>query len=235
MTNEENTNQQLEELKNGCLPIEGEEEIICEIQKEFRDGIENIVKFPKSVTFYGSAIIKEDHPSYEKARHLAYRISKELDYTVFSGGGGGIMEAANRGGFEAKGKSVGVTIKLPNEQKTNPYVTDEIKFNYFFARKTTLSYATEVCIFCPGAYGTMDELFEIATLQHTNKVGKFPIILFGVDFWSPLIKFFKEILIDKYQTLKDKDLDLFILSDDEDEILKIIKNSKSRSGSDALQ
>jgi uncharacterized protein (TIGR00730 family) len=235
MINNELQNKGLEELKNGCVPIQGEEEVLCEIQKEFRDGIENIIKFPKSVTFYGSAIIKNDHPSYEKARNLAYRISKELDYTIFSGGGGGIMEAANRGGFEGNGKSVGVTIELPNEQKTNQYVTDEIKFKYFFARKTTLSYSTEVCIFCPGAYGTLDELFEIITLQHTNKIGHFPVILFGVDFWSPLIKFLKETMIDKYQTLKEKDLELFKITDSEDEVLEIIKSSSSRYGQDVLK
>jgi len=226
----------LDEIKKGCMIIGGEDEDVkmCEIQQEFRNGIESIAKYDSSVTFYGSALIKEDHPSFEKARHLAYRISKELDYVIFSGGGGGIMEAANRGAYEAGGESVGLTIRLPHEQKTNKYVKDEIPFNFFFSRQTTMSYSTEVCIFCPGGYGTFSELFEILTLQQTNKIERFPVILFGVDFWGPIKQTIREILLEKYKTIESEDLDLYIITDDEDEILKIIKNSKIRDGEDVL-
>ena len=227
----------LEQIRNGCMAINGsgEEEKICEIQQEFRQGLENISQFEPSVTFYGSALIKEDHPSYIQAQHLAYRISKELNYAILSGGGGGIMEAANRGAYEAGGRSVGLTIKLPNEQKTNPYVNEEIPFNFFFARKTTMSYLTEVCIFCPGGYGTFDELFEILTLQHTNKIGKFPIVLLGVGFWEPIKEIMQKILFEKYHTIEEVDLNYFTITDDEDKILEIVKNSKLRDGKDALE
>jgi len=226
----------LEEVKKGCINIGGESEEakMCEIQKEFTNGIEKVLEFDSSVTFYGSAIITEDHPSYKQAQHLAYRISKELNYAILSGGGGGVMEAANRGASEAGGKSVGLTIRLPHEQKTNKYVTDEIPFNFFFTRKTTMSYATEVCIFCPGGYGTFDELFETLTLQQTNKIARFPIILLGVSFWEPIIKVIKEVLLDKYSTITPADLEYFTITDDEDQIMEIIKSSKKRDGADEL-
>jgi uncharacterized protein (TIGR00730 family) len=204
------------------------------IQDEFHSGIDKVKKFNPSVTIYGSTHLKEDSEPYKKVRNLAYRISKELGYVVLSGGGPGIMEAANRGAYEAGGKSIGLTIKLPEEQFTNKYVTDEIPFHYFFTRQATMSFATEVCIFCPGGFGTFNELFEILTLEQTNKIGKFPIILFGSDFWNPIDKMIKEVLLEKYKTIKKGDENIYVIKDNEDEILKIIKNSKIRDGRDAL-
>lgn len=217
------------------------EEIIAEdlkleeVQKEFKNGLETIRKFNPSVTFYGSARINEGGEYYEKTRNLAYRISKELNYAVFSGGGPGIMEAANRGAFDAGGKSVGLTIRLPREQGTNPYVTDEIPFNFFFTRQNTMSYATEACIFCPGGYGTLSELFEILTLKQTNKIGKVTVILYGSDFWNPIEEVIKSTLLNKFNTIEEKDLNLYKIVDSEDEILEIVKNSKIRTGEDALE
>jgi len=206
-----------------------------EIKSEFYQGIEKVNKFNPSVTFYGSTRIKESDPYYEKVRNLAYRISKELGYTIMSGGGPGIMEAANKGGYEAGGKSVGLTIKLPNEQKTNPYVTDEIPFHFFFTRQSSMSYSTEVCVFCPGGFGTFSELFEVLTLQQTNKIGRFPIILYGSDFWNPIDTSIREILLKKYGTIKEEDADLYVIKDNDDEILEIIKKSKIRNGEDSLK
>ncbi len=214
--------------------IEGEELRLEKIREEFHNGISIINKFNPSVTFYGSARIQEDHPYYQKVRKLSSRIATELGYAVLSGGGPGIMEAANRGAFEAGGRSVGLTIKLPNEQINNPYITDQISFNFFFTRQSTMSYSTEVCVFCPGGFGTLNELFEILTLQQTHKIGHFPIILFGSEFWNPIDKTIKEILLEKYQTINEIDLDLYIIKDDEDEIIEIIKNSKIRDGNDSL-
>jgi uncharacterized protein (TIGR00730 family) len=227
-----------EDIKEGCVTLYGdnEEEIkLCMIQEEFRQGIDTIAELTPSVTFYGSARIPAGHPSYEQARALAYRISKDLGYAVLSGGGGGIMEAANRGASEAGGKSVGLTIKLPHEQKTNPYVNYEIPFYFFFARQVSMSYATEVCIFCPGGFGTFDELFEMLTLQQTGKIGRIPVILLGVDFWTPLEKVLKEVLQEKYGTVDEQDRELYIITDDQDEILKIIAESRLRDGKDALK
>jgi uncharacterized protein (TIGR00730 family) len=193
-----------------------------------------ITDLTPSVTFYGSARLPEDHVAYKQAQSLAYRISKELGYTILSGGGPGIMEAANRGGFEAGGKSVGLTIKLPHEQFTNKYVTEEIPFYFFFSRQVAMSYATEVCIFCPGGFGTFDELFEMLTLQQTGKIGRIPVILLGVEFWTPLQKVIEDVLIAKYKTVSPSDLHLYTITDDEEEIIRIISESRLRDGNDAL-
>ena len=227
-----------EDIKTGCITLYGDnnqETKLCMIQEEFRQGIEMITGLTPSVTFYGSARFNSDHPSYKQALSLSYRISKELGYTVMSGGGGGIMEAANRGASEADGKSVGLTIKLPHEQKTNPYVNFEIPFYFFFTRQVSMSYSTEVCIFCPGGFGTFNELFEILTLQQTGKIGRIPIILLGSDFWTPIDKMIKEVLEDKYKTTNSEDRQLYIITDNEDEILKIISESRLRDGEDALR
>ena len=227
----------VDDIKTGCVTLYGdndEETKLCIIQEEFRQGIETLTDLTPSVTFYGSSRIPEESPSYEQVRHLAYRISQELGYAVISGGGGGLMEAANRGAYDANGKSVGLTIRLPHEQKTNPYVNDEIPFYFFFTRQVSMSYTTEVCIFAPGGFGTLYELFEMLTLQQTHKIGRVPIILFGTSFWKPLDALVKSLLIDTYKTVGEQDRELYIITDDEDEILNIIKESKLRDGQDAL-
>ncbi len=228
----------IDEIKNGCIVVTGnneEETKLCMIKEEFRNGIDGIKNCNPSVTFYGSTRLKEDGQPYKMVQSLAYRISKELDYAIITGGGGGAMEAANRGAFEAGGRSLGLTIRLPHEQSTNPYVKEEIPFEFFFARQASMSYATEVCIFCPGGFGTLDELFELLTHLQTGKTGKIPVILFGSEFWNPLIKVIREVLLEKYKTIDEEDSNLFIIKDNEDEILEIIKNSKIRTGSDSLQ
>jgi len=229
----------LDEIRNGCIVLSGdengEEQKLCMIKEEFRNGIDNIKNITPSVTFYGSTRIKEEHPVYQKVKNLAYRISKELNYAVITGGGPGVMQAANQGAFDAEGKSLGLTIRLPHEQFTNPYVKDEIPFEFFFARQVSMSYATEVCIFCPGGFGTLYELFEILTNMQTGKVGSIPIILYGSEFWNPLNNFIDEVLLEKYKTVSNNDLSLYKIIDNEDEILEIVKNSKMRSGSDSLQ
>lgn len=226
-----------EDIKTGCVNIasKDEEEVkVCIVQEELRQGIETIKNFNPAVTFYGSARIKEDDEYYKKIQNLAYRISKELGYTILSGGGPGVMEAANKGANEAGGKSVGLTIKLPHEQYTNPYVTDELPFYFFFTRQVSMHYSTEVCIFCPGGFGTFSELFEMLTLRQTEKIGEVPIILFGSEFWNPFTKTIEEVMVDKFKTVNKEELNLYKITDDEDEILSIIKNSKIRDGSDEL-
>ena len=217
------------------IQVNVEEVKLKTITEEFHKGIETVQKFNPSVTFYGSTRITEEHPYYKKVQNLTYRIAKELGYAVLSGGGPGIMEAANRGAFEASGRSVGLTIKLPFEQVTNPYVTDEIPFHFFFTRQAAMSYSTEVCVFCPGGFGTLNELFENLTLQQTGKIGKIPVILFGSDFWNPIDKMIKENLLEQYQTISEKDMRLYTIEDDENIILEIIKNSAMRSGLDSLK
>lgn len=199
------------------------------ISKEFTNGFEFVKNYPRSVTFFGSARTKEDEPCYKKAMALAGKIVTELHYSVITGGGPGIMEAANRGAFEAGGNSLGLTISLPHEQITNPYLTDQEDFHYFFSRKVCLSFSAEAYVFLPGGFGTLDEFLEILTLVQTAKIPKAPIILVGVSFWSALEQLFKETLL-KNKTIEEEDLSLYTITDDEEEILKIIKQAPIRLG-----
>lgn len=199
------------------------------ISKEFTNGFEFVKNYPRSVTFFGSARTKEDEFCYKKARALAGKIVQELHYSVVTGGGPGIMEAANRGAFEAGGNSLGLTIDLPHEQMTNQYLTDKEDFHYFFVRKVCLAFSAEAYIFFPGGFGTLDEFLEILTLVQTGKIPKAPMILVGVSFWSAFEKFFKEVLIEN-KTITEEDLALYTITDNEDEVIKIIKEAPVRIG-----
>jgi uncharacterized protein (TIGR00730 family) len=220
------------------LPIQPltKEDVKLEAQKslnrinhEFIHGVDFLKTYPKSVSFFGSARFKENHPYYTKARSIAEKIVKELGYAVITGGGPGIMEAGNRGAHEAGGHSLGLTIRLPSEQVTNAYVTDEIGFYYFFSRKVILSFSAEAYIFFPGGFGTLDEFFELVTLIQTNKIERVPIILVGQEFWKPVDDFIKKELYSKFETIDKGDLDLYIISDDEDAIIRAISESPGRS------
>lgn len=197
------------------------------ISREFTDGFDFIMNYPRSVTFFGSARTKEGDEFYEKARGLARRIVEDLRYSIVTGGGPGAMEAANRGAYEAGGNSVGLTIELPHEQMTNKYITDKIGFHYFFSRKVCLSYSAEAFIFMPGGFGTLDEFTEILTLMQTNKVPKAPIILVGKSHWQNLEIYFKDILV-KENFIEESDLQLYTITDNDDEILEIIRNAPIR-------
>lgn len=202
---------------------------IKKIKKEFTDGFELIKNYPKSVTFFGSARVLEDSETYKKARELAERISEELGYTVVTGGGPGIMEAANRGAKEKGGNSLGLSIELPREQVVNPYLTDRANFYYFFSRKVCLSFSAESYVFFPGGFGTMDEVFEIIALVQNRKINPVPIILFGKEYWEALDKFIREHLLhNKY--ISEEDLDLYTITEDMDEIINLIKETPVRNG-----
>lgn len=199
------------------------------IHKEFSSGFEFIKNYPKSVTFFGSARAKEGTIYYENAKILAEKIVSELGYTVVSGGGPGIMEAASRGAFEMGGSSVGLNIELPHEQTTNPYTTDHMDFYYFFTRKVCLSFSAEAYVIFPGGFGTMDETFELITLMQTYKIISAPIILVGSDFWKEFDNFVKNSLLSR-EMVSDKDLTVYTIEDDHDKILEIIKNAPVRNG-----
>lgn len=223
----------IEDIRDGCITLYGEdneETKLCMVQEEFRQGIDMIQSFSPSVTFYGSARLTEDHPSYQQARDIAHRIVKETGAAILSGGGGGIMEAANRGAYEAGGRAVGLTIKLPHEQRTNKYVTDVVPFYFFFTRKVSMSYTTEACIFFPGGFGTFDELFGILTLKQTKKIEDVPIILVGKEFWAPFQLSIQQVMIENFKTVSPEDLSLYTITDDVNEIVNIIKTSKPRHG-----
>jgi uncharacterized protein (TIGR00730 family) len=200
------------------------------INNEFAEGFAYIHKYNRSVTFFGSARSHSDDIFYKKAEHLAGRVAKELtDYVVVTGGGPGIMEAANKGAYEAGGKSVGFTIKLPHEQKDNKYLTGKVDFDFFFSRKTIMSFAAEAYIFFPGGFGTFDELFEVLTLVQTGKIERVPIVLVGKEYWQPLDDLIKKEMLEHHKTIEEEDMHLYVITDDEDEIFEIIKNAPIRN------
>lgn len=197
------------------------------ISDEFLAGFSLIKDTPKTVTFFGSARTLPTESDYQNAHKLATEIAK-LGYAIVTGGGPGIMEAANRGAFEVDGNSFGLTIQLPKEQTTNPYLNRSLNFEYFFTRKVSLTYAAEAYVYFPGGFGTLDELFEILTLVQTNKIERIPVILFGSYFWNPLESFIREFLI-KNGKIDEKDMKLFIITDSIGEALEIIKSAPIRN------
>jgi len=194
---------------------------IFKIMGELIDGFAMLRKYRLAATFFGSARDHMDPKIYEGATELARRLS-ESGFTVITGGAGGVMEAASRGAFEAKGQSLGLNINLPMEQNINRYLTDTATFNYFFTRKIMLSFASEVYIYFPGGFGTLDELFEILTLVQTNKIKRIPIILYDKEYWTPLLTLFEEHLLKRYKTISKSDLDLYQLVDSPDEAYEAI-------------
>lgn len=197
------------------------------ISKEILTGFEFIKDTPKTVTFFGSARTLSSESDYQNAYELSKEISK-LGYAIVTGGGPGIMEAANKGADEIDGMSFGLTIKLPQEQVTNPYLSKEINFQYFFTRKVSLTYAAEAYVYFPGGFGTLDELFEILTLIQTNKIQKVPVILFGSYFWNPLEDFIKKFLLENGK-IDSQDIHLFKITDSIEEALNIVKNAPIRN------
>ena len=200
------------------------QERIALITKEFVDGFNFIKDYSRSVTFFGSARSASGDFYYEKARSLGAKISKELDYSVFTGGGPGIMEAVNRGVFEAGGESLGLTIELPMNQPINKYLTKSLNFYYFFSRKVCMSFSAEAFVFFPGGLGTLNEFFEIMTLVQTGKIEKLPIILVGAEFWNSLDGFLKKEILTR-KLIGAQDTLLYTITDDEDQIIDIIRNA----------
>jgi len=200
---------------------------LCVIEEEFKKGFELIRKYPKSVTIFGSARLPETNPHAQQATELAKKLS-EQGYAIITGGGHGIMGAAHKGSYEAGGDSVGINIELPFEQTMNEYITDYLEFHHFFSRKVILTYSAEAFIYFPGGFGTMDELFEILTLKQTKKIPDIPVYLVGSDFWNPLEEFFKSTLI-PHQTISPEDLSLYTITDDIDEVVEGVLQSKVRN------
>lgn len=188
-------------------------ERLSRIDTEFADGFDFINKFNDTVSFFGSARLPETNPYYQKARELGAILSDD-GYTIVTGGGGGIMEAGDRGAMEAGGHSLGLNIKLPHEQALNPYATDMMSFRYFFTRKVILAYGAMAYVYFPGGFGTLDELFEIITLMQTKKMPLAPIILVGNEFWTALDMFVKTYLLKEMQTISPGDEDLYTITED---------------------
>jgi len=194
---------------------------IFRIMSEFVSGFELLRKYKLAATIFGSARSLPDDRWYQESQKLAYKLAKD-GFAIITGGGGGIMGAANKGAYEAGGESVGLNIKLPHEQRLNSYVTDSETFHFFFPRKVMLSFASEVYIYFPGGFGTLDEFFEILTLVQTKKIAEVPIILVGKDYWGPLLEWFKTSLAGTYRSISLDDLALVHLVDSADEAHALI-------------
>lgn len=195
---------------------------------EFIEGFTMLGGLPKSVTVFGSARVAEDNEYYRAARELGQQLAKE-GIGVVTGGGPGIMEAANRGAFEAGGASIGLNIQLPHEQVTNPWVTQTESFNYFYTRKVMLAFAAEAYIYFPGGFGTLDEFFEIANLMATDKIERhIPIILFGSDYWQPLVSWMRHSLADRFEMITADEIKFFTLVDSVADVVEVVRQTKPR-------
>lgn len=188
---------------------------------EFVQGFRGLHFVGPCVTVFGSARFEEDHLYYKAAREMAGQIS-ELGFTILTGGGPGIMEAANRGAWERNGFSVGCNILLPQEQKENPYLDRFVNFRYFFVRKTLLLKYSFAFVIFPGGFGTMDELFETLTLIQTRKIEGFPVVLYGKEFWNPLVELIQKMA--ENQTIVPEDQKIFLLTDDISEAVAYIRD-----------
>ena len=198
---------------------------IFKIMSEFVNGYEKMGRIGPCVSIFGSARTKNTDPYYKLAEEVAFKISK-AGYGVISGGGPGIMEAANKGAHLGGGASVGLNIDLPFEQHFNPYIDHDknLQFDYFFVRKVMFVKYSQGFVVMPGGFGTLDELFEAITLIQTKKIGKFPIILVGTEFWSGLIDWVKTVLVTKYANVSPEDMNLIKIVDTADEVVDIIDN-----------
>jgi uncharacterized protein (TIGR00730 family) len=194
---------------------------VFRIMAEFVQGFELLRGTGLAATFWGSARLSPTDRYYKDAEELASKLAKK-GFAIVSGGGGGIMEASNVGAFKVGGKSIGLNIHLPFEQKLNPYTTQSLNFDFFFSRKVMLTFASEVYVYFPGGFGTMDEFFEIVTLIQTKKIEQLPIVLYGKDFWDPLLRFFEQDMLKKFGTISAEDLSLFVVADTVDDAYKYI-------------
>lgn len=198
---------------------------IFRIISEFVEGFEELADIGTAVSIFGSARFKPDNYYYQKTVEIA-RMLAENGYSIITGGGPGIMEAANKGAIEGGGISVGLNIMLPQEQKPNPYQNKSLHFKYFFARKVMfLKYAIGyICM--PGGFGTLDEFFEALTLIQTHKIHPFPLVLFGTDYWSGLIDWIKSVML-KEGAISEEDLSIIKITDEPHDVLDVINKHRN--------
>jgi uncharacterized protein (TIGR00730 family) len=201
---------------------------IFKIMAEFVEGFEKMSRIGPCVSIFGSARTKPETPYYKLAEDIAFKLTSE-GYGIITGGGPGIMEAANKGAQKANGKSVGLNIKLPFEQSANPYIDYDklIVFDYFFVRKLMFIKYSQGFIVLPGGFGTLDELFESLTLIQTKKIGKFPIVLVGKEYWNGLYEWIKTRMVEELN-ISEEDLKLFTLVNSADEAVFVIDTFYSK-------
>jgi uncharacterized protein (TIGR00730 family) len=198
---------------------------IFKVMSEFVNGYESMARIGPCVSIFGSARTQPDNKYYLLAEKIAYKISK-AGYGVITGGGPGIMEAGNKGAYHGGGTSVGLNIDLPFEQHHNPYIDKDknLNFDYFFVRKVMFVKYSQGFVVMPGGFGTLDEFFEAVTLIQTKKIGKFPIILVGTDYWTGLIDWVKTVMIDREKNASPEDMNLIKIVDTEDEVVEALDN-----------
>ena len=206
---------------------------IFRIMAEFVEGFQFLADIRNTVTFFGSARLKEDTHWYQEAQKLA-RMCAEHGIGMVTGGGPGIMEAGNRGAVEGGGESVGLNIQLPKEQRINPYVKRGHGFHYFFSRKIMLSYAARVYVYFPGGFGTLDEFFEIITLIQTHKIERIPVIVVGKEYWTPLLVWINNEVLGHHQMIDTDDQAIYTLVDTAEEAFEIIKTAPPRKDIDHI-
>jgi len=206
------THSRIEEVF-GVRLRELEAERLETIVEEFSRGFYFLRDFDLAATVFGSTRVKPEDRMYREAATLASMLAK-AGFAIITGGGPGIMEAANKGACEAKGRSAGINIQLLHKQSTNKYVKESVAFSYFFIRKVMLAFASEVYIFFPGGFGTLDELFELTTLIQTKKIAPIPIILVGKEYWTPLLAWIEQELYRKRGAIAKEDMKIHCLVDD---------------------
>ena len=207
----------LKQIKGGTLDPHDVERAL-EYVRDLGGGLKTVRTYAQGVTIFGSARIPEGDKYYNKARELGKLLATN-GHAVITGGGPGIMEAANRGAFEYGGRSIGLNITLEHEQNPNPYLTDTFEFKYFFARKVMLAMSAKVYVFFPGGFGTLDELSEILILMQENKMPDMPMFLIGKNYWRPLERFFQGRML-KNKLISRGDLKIFKITDDINDVVR---------------
>lgn len=197
-------------------------DMLYNIMEEFTRGFEFLKKYKKAVSIMGSARVSLQNNVYKEATDLAEKLSR-AGFAIITGGGPGIMEAGNKGAYEAGGKSVGINIRLPFEQRTNQYVKESESFRFFFTRKVMLEYASQIYVFFPGGFGTLDEFFEMVTLIQTRKIRRVPIVLVSKAYWQGLLDWVQNVVYEQNHAIDQKDLDLIKLVDTAEEAYEYIK------------
>ncbi|MCR5572969.1 MAG: TIGR00730 family Rossman fold protein [Candidatus Saccharibacteria bacterium] len=224
---DENITKWLEDIAEGKL---NEEDVDRSLRyaKDLEQGLAKIRTFSQGVAIFGSARLPQDGKWCQLARKLGYLLAQN-GHPVITGGGPSIMEAANRGAYEAGGRSIGLNIKLPHEQHINPYVTDQMEFRYFFARKVMLTMSSKVYVFFPGGFGTLDEFSEILCLMQENKMPKMPMFLIGKTYWKPIDRWFESKMQKSYKTISPPDRKIYKITDNIEDVVKAANKIGHRS------
>lgn len=214
--------------------IDAAEGRLVTVVEEFEHAFDILAKYPNTVTVFGSARLPQQHQFSKQAFAIGWALAKH-DYAVVTGGGGGVMQAANHGAIKAGGVSIGFNIHLPTEQHLNKYTNEHYQFEHFFGRKVAMTLDASAYIFCGGGFGTFDELFEVVTLTQTGMIPKVPIILMGTEFWKPLDSFIQKVLADEFETIETDDRSLYTITDDVTEIIDIIDLSSQEEARQEME